>query len=314
MDDPGNEPDNRPEDGNEKEALDGFAPWDGRRVPVTLLGGYLGAGKTTAINELLARTTRPIAVLVNDVGAVNIDASLIARRHGDTIELTDGCVCCSLGQDLAEAFEAIRNRPTPPEHVVLELSGVADPARVIPWTRSDGFQLDGVIVMIDTDRFLDWIDAPSISTTMTTQLMAADLFLLTKTDLVTERRVDEVAAKLDELVPGVPALASNNPMAAASFLNLGTRQGARFTSLPDPSLFDTHTTSIIAVPDPVELSTVETLLDGLDVAAIRAKAIVRTPDGVSHLVHQVGRRRMITPLPDAESQPTTDLVVISSAQ
>ena len=64
-----------------------FAPWDGRRVPVTLVGGYLGAGKTTIINDLLARTTRPIAVLVNDVGSINIDAALVARHSGDTIEL-----------------------------------------------------------------------------------------------------------------------------------------------------------------------------------------------------------------------------------
>ena len=68
---------------------------DGRRVPVTLVGGYLGSGKTTLINELLGRTDRPIAVLVNDVGEVNVDAALISRRSSDTIELTDGCVCCS---------------------------------------------------------------------------------------------------------------------------------------------------------------------------------------------------------------------------
>ncbi|MDC0359149.1 hypothetical protein OAM92_00295, partial [Acidimicrobiales bacterium] len=59
-----------------------FAPWDGRRVPVTLIGGYLGAGKTTAINEFLRRTDRPVAVLVNDVGDINIDSALIKRRHG----------------------------------------------------------------------------------------------------------------------------------------------------------------------------------------------------------------------------------------
>ena len=70
--------------------------WGGRRAPVTLLGGYLGSGKTTLLNELLASADRRYAVLVNDIGAVNVDAALVARRDGDTIELTDGCVCCSL--------------------------------------------------------------------------------------------------------------------------------------------------------------------------------------------------------------------------
>ena len=298
------------------EALDGdyddvIAPWDGRRVPVTLLGGYLGSGKTTAINELLARTDRPIAVLVNDVGAVNVDAALIARRHGDTIELTDGCVCCSLGEGLAQAFNKIRGRSKPPEHVVLELSGVADPGRVIPWAKSDGFRLDGVIVMIDGENFLNWIDSPAIGPTMSAQLQAADLFVITKTDLVTEDVARSVEGRLHELHPNTPTLRSTSPMAAASFLNLSTRHG-ELTALPVPSLFDVHTTTTIAIPDPVSLDELHATLDELDSSVLRAKAVVRDPAGGCHLVHQVGRRRSVTPLPNAEAQPVTDLVVISA--
>ena len=292
-------------------ADDQFAPWDGRRVPVTLLGGYLGAGKTTAINELLARTDRPIAVLVNDVGAVNIDAALIKRRHGDTIELTDGCICCDLGQGLAEAFDGLRQRPVPPEQVVVELSGVADPARVVPWAGSDGFRLDGVIVMVDSQQFLEWEDHPKIGPTMVAQLHGADLFLLSKTDIVDPATVDAVTARLGQLVPETPTLRSTSPMAAAGFLNLGTRSGSSFTAVPDPSLFDTHTTTTVALPDPVPLAAVEAILDDLGPEAVRAKAVVRDPDGKQHLVHQVGRRRSIKPLPAAEDQPSTDLVVIS---
>ena len=88
-----------------------FAPWDGRRVPVALLGGYLGSGKTTLLNELLRRTEVPIAVLVNDVGAVNIDSRLIERRASDTLELTGGCVCCSLrGANTGIAPRGCQNR------------------------------------------------------------------------------------------------------------------------------------------------------------------------------------------------------------
>ena len=64
-----------------------YLPWDGRRVPLTFVGGYLGAGKTSIINDVLLEASHPIAVIVNDVGTVNIDARLIRRRHGDTIEL-----------------------------------------------------------------------------------------------------------------------------------------------------------------------------------------------------------------------------------
>ena len=87
-----------------------YAPWDGRRVPVTLLSGYLGAGKTTIINEMLGRTDVPIAVFVNDVGAVNVDAKLIQKQDGDTLDLTGGCVCCSLKNGFLEAFDQLRPR------------------------------------------------------------------------------------------------------------------------------------------------------------------------------------------------------------
>ena len=132
-----------------------FLPWDGRKVPITFVGGYLGAGKTTAINELLAYADRPIAVIVNEVGAINIDAALIRRRHGDTIELTNGCICCSSIDEVGAAFDQLRRRREPPDHVVVELSGIAEPQRMLPWGNSAGFRLDGVIVVVAADQVAD---------------------------------------------------------------------------------------------------------------------------------------------------------------
>ena len=129
-----------------------YLPWDGRRVPITFVGGYLGAGKTTAINEVLATADRPIAVVVNDAGAVNVDAALIRGCDGDAIELTDGCVCCTNIDDMGAAFDTIRSRPDPPDHMVVELSGVAEPTNVIPWGRSAGFLLDGVVIVVAVDQ------------------------------------------------------------------------------------------------------------------------------------------------------------------
>ena len=101
------------------------------RLPVTVVGGYLGAGKTTLLNRLLADTQgRRLAVLVNDFGAVNIDAGLIANRDGETISLVNGCVCCSIGDNLGMTLYDLAERPDGPEHIVIEASGVADPARI----------------------------------------------------------------------------------------------------------------------------------------------------------------------------------------
>ncbi|NIR41904.1 MAG: GTP-binding protein, partial [Actinobacteria bacterium] len=181
-----------------------IAPWDGRRVPVTLLGGFLGAGKTTVVNEVLARTDRPIAALVNDVGAVNIDAALVRRRHGDTIELTDGCVCCSLAGGLAAALDTLRERPDPPDHVIVELSGVADPGRVVPWAGSDGFRLDGVVVLVDAEQFPERVHDPATADAVITQVRRADLLVLTKLDLATPATAATTRELLASLVEGVP--------------------------------------------------------------------------------------------------------------
>jgi len=288
-----------------------IAPWDGRRVPVTLLGGYLGAGKTTVINAVLAKTDRPIAVLVNDVGAVNIDASLVRRRHGDTIELTDGCVCCSLASGLAAAFDGLRAREEPPDHVILELSGVADPSRVAPWAGSDGFRLDGIVVLVDAEQFVDRLDDPGTGPSVRQQVIAADLFVLSKLDLATADQRAAAEMRLTELAPGVPVLEAGDAVATASFLDLGTRQPGGVADTPPPELFDAHEVHLQALPQPIERADFETLIASLPASTLRAKGIAVTPDGTRLLAQVVGRRRVIIELPDAESQPPTDLVVIT---
>jgi len=288
-----------------------IAPWDGRRVPVTLLGGYLGSGKTTVINAVLAKTDRPIAVLVNDVGTVNVDASLVRRRHGDTIELTDGCVCCSLAGGLAAAFDSLRDRPEPPDHVILELSGVADPNRVAPWASSDGFRLDGVVVLIDAEQFVDRLDDAATGPSVRQQIGAADLFVLSKVDLASAAERSATEERLVAVAPGVPILDAADAVATASLLDLGTRRPGGVADTPPPELFDAHDVHTQAVPQPIERADFERMILSLPASTLRAKGIAVTPEGTRLLAQVVGRRRTITELPDAERQPPTDLVVIT---
>jgi G3E family GTPase len=293
------------------EMVEVIAPWDGRRVPVTLLGGYLGAGKTTVINAVLARTEQPIAVLVNDVGEVNVDAALVRRRHGDTIELTDGCVCCSLASGLAAAFDGLRARDVAPDHLILELSGVADPGRVAPWADSDGFRLDGIVVLVDAEQFIDRLDDPATGPTVRTQVDAADLLVITKVDLASPDVLRDTTARLVELAPGVPILHADDAIATASFLDLGTRRPGGVAATPPPALFDAHDIDTQPIPQPIEQADFEALIESLPASTLRAKGIAVTPDGTRLLAQVVGRRRVVTKLPDAEDQPPTDLVVIS---
>jgi G3E family GTPase len=294
-----------------------FLPWDGKRVPITFVGGYLGAGKTTIINDVLAHADRPVAVIVNDVGSINVDARLIRRRKADMIEVTNGCVCCSSIDGMGAAFDQIRARLEPPDHVIVELSGVAEPQRMVPWGNSAGFMLDGVVVVVAADQLVadarpDWLWEQ-----LCAQIIAADLLVLTKADLVGESAFKYARMRLSELAPTVPVFDGGRgafgPGAVGRLLALGGR--TRFDASPAATLFDAHETHRIPVPVGLTRAAVDLWLDNLPHQLIglvvRAKGVVATIDAGVVLVQVVGRRREITTLPEPEQQDPTDLVVVT---
>jgi G3E family GTPase len=288
-----------------------YAPWDGRRVPVLLLGGYLGAGKTTLINEMLRRTDVPIAVLVNDVGDVNIDAELIRRQEGDTLDLTGGCVCCSLKNGFLEAFEQLRARPEAPELVVVELSGVADPRPAASLSETPGFAVDSVAVLVDLDQFLDFeAETSVVAESVRAQVEAADVLLLTKRDLVDAEREQKVRHRLAELAPQTPVFLAESAHSAAGLMGLAARRPLAELG-EERTLFDQHHTSVIPIDGTMRRDDLQSLVDSFGDDVIRAKGIVQIETGEIVVVNKVGRRRSLDPVPMAETQPTTDIVVIS---
>ena len=299
-----------------------FLPWDGRRVPLTFVGGYLGAGKTSVINEVLRHADRPVAVIVNDLGSINIDAALVRRRHGDTIELTDGCVCCSSIDGLGAAFDQIRARPTPPDHVIVELSGVAEPERMLPWGRSAGFVLDGLVVVVAADqlepgRLPEWVHVH-----LDSQIRAADLLVLTKTDLVDTPGVIAAHDRLGELAPDTPVIErAPGPDAVGAlgrFLALGGRRPGGVTEVSPSTLFDAHQVSLEPLPAGMTVAALDAWLRELRTRReadggrlVRAKGMVLTADLGLVLVQVVGARQEIDAVPESERAEPTDLVVIT---
>ena len=250
-----------------------FLPWDGRRVPITFVGGYLGAGKTTVINEVIAHADRPIAVIVNDVGLINIDAKLIRKRRGDMIEVTNGCVCCSSIDGMGAAFDQIRARPEPPDHVLVELSGVAEPSRMIPWGQSAGFMLDGVVVVAAADQLMPGVLPDWVQQQLCAQITAADLLILTKADLIDVFSLSKVRKQLAELAPTTPVFDGRSNLgsfggfrglgAVGRFLALGGRRPSGSHAIAPSTLFDAHQTQLIAPPDAMSLTELELWLDTL---------------------------------------------------
>jgi len=289
-----------------------YAPWDGRRVPVALLGGYLGAGKTTVINEMLARTDRPIAVMVNDVGDINIDAALIERQDGDTLDLSGGCVCCSLKNGFLEAFDQLRNREIPPEFVVVELSGIANPASAAGMASTPGFMLDSIVVLVDLEQFLESEDESSVvADAVRAQVRAGDVLLLTKRDLVDDARVAAVKARLTELAPETPILLADSAHSTAGLVGLGVRRPVPAIGR-GASLFDQFETTLVPIDGAMRRDQLDQILDGLPENTVRAKGIVQVETGELLLIQVVGSRRSIEPLPMAETSEPTDLVVITA--
>ncbi len=179
-----------------------------QRVPVTIVGGYLGAGKTTLINRLLEDDhSLRIAVLVNDFGEINVDADLIADHDGQTLALTNGCVCCSIADDLGGALATISSQAPQADHIVIEASGVADPGRIANYAYSQpGLSLDGVVILADCETVDTLVGDRFVGSTVKRQLSAADILLLTKTDLVGAANAAQTADRLKQNYPGAPLI------------------------------------------------------------------------------------------------------------
>ena len=161
------------------------------RIPFTVIGGFLGAGKTTLLNRWLAQAGAAagpppaprIAVLVNDFGAINIDAALVQQAGSDSIALSNGCVCCAIGDDLSAAITSLLQASPPFDAVVVEASGVSDPWRIAQHALAEPrLQLQAVLLLVDAAALAGHLADPLLADTLTRPLAHADLVLLNHAD------------------------------------------------------------------------------------------------------------------------------------
>ena len=266
-------------------------------LPVTIVGGYLGAGKTTLVNNMLRQAGGlRLAIMVNEFGALPIDTSLIEAADERIVSLTGGCVCCSYGEDMVSSLALLGALDPRPDHVLLEASGVAFPGAIAGTVGLlADFALDGTVVLADAETVRRRAADRYVGGTVRRQLAEADLILLNKCDLAED--ADAVGAWLAEQAPDVRILRATMAETPIDVV-LGARGGG--PAKPGVGPFD-HTGGYVSMaldaPDGADPDALARLLADPAHRLLRAKGFVRRPGGAMAGIQVVGNRWTVADAP-----------------
>ncbi|MBL0220650.1 MAG: GTP-binding protein [Myxococcales bacterium] len=300
------------------------------RVPFTILTGWLGAGKTTALNRMLAaQHGKKIAVLINELGRISIDTQLIIGRGGDVLELAGGCVCCKVDikNDLWDGIGDIIARSAP-DHVVLETTGIAEPAAIleglvrVPEKVRDRVMPAGVVCVVDAEA-----GGAALTTREEAreQVMSADRVLLAKLDVASIDAVRATHALLDQLAPHAERASFPTDDAGARAMTSWIVEPRKLRAWSQPSRHaehdhahapHAHANQIVAVTftddAPLLGDRVLAALDALGDRLLRAKGFLNVAgDDRRGFVERAGIRTELRYLePWGEGPRKTELVLI----
>ncbi len=286
-------------------------------VPILLVTGFLGAGKTSVVNHLLAHAEgRRIAAVVNDFGAINIDAELIEGASDGVVSLSNGCICCSLEGDLLRTLAALLRRDPQPEFIVIETSGVADPSDIVRnlmdpmiWREAP---LETVLCVVDaTTKTAALNDA-----LLRSQLRSADVVALSKVDLVDAAdcaKLRDIVRNLSPAAVMVDALHGEVPAALLFPVDVDRARAPREVAPRRPAI-DRFETLSWTSERPVSLPRLQQAIGRLAPKLARAKGLFETVDQPGRLtVFQLagGRATLAPGGARAAGVPRTRIVFIA---
>jgi G3E family GTPase len=253
-------------------------------VPFTILTGYLGVGKTTTLNRMLAAPHgRRIAVLVNELGRIAIDTRLIVARGSDVLELAGGCVCCKvdLKSDLWDGIAEVVARSRP-DHVVLETTGIAEPAAIldglgrVPVAVRDRIAPAGIIAVVDAESGAAQLDRHDEARE---QARAADRILLRKLDRASVEQHRAIRTRLHDLATHAEVASFPDSDDGATAMTSWLLAARRVRALAPPASHRHRhrqvTAAIFADPAPLSPDAVLAVLASLGDRLLRAKGFVR---------------------------------------
>lgn len=266
-------------------------------LPVTVIGGYLGSGKTTLVNHLLRHADgMRLAVLVNEFGELPIDEDLIEAEDDTLISIAGGCVCCSFGSDLTGALLDMARMQPRPDHLLIESSGVAIPSAIVgSVSLLDGFRADGIVILADGENLRRSAADKYMGDTVLRQIADANIIILNKADLVSAAALADTRAWLAGHKPDVRIIETTQgtvPPGAVldSFLTPNAAPGPHH----DTANLEMLT---LALSGPIDVDQLATALTRDDMGIIRAKGFVTARSGQKTLIQVVGTRCQISDAP-----------------
>ena len=281
-----------------------------KRVPALVVSGFLGSGKTTLVRHLLAdaqRSGRRAAVVSNEFGELGIDGALLNRAGDDYVELSGGCVCCRLSDELVETLQMLRERANP-DLVIVETSGVALPfdVQLNFWREpiADWIETDVAVSVVNAEQLAEERDLDGI---FAQQVSSADLLLLNKIDLVGPEALPKLEAALREIEPDAPLIRAVQAQVDPALLFPPDPDGVRERRRSEPVDARSHhhekfATEVLTVAEATEP---EALLERVRaLAPLRAKGFVLTSEG-PRILQGVGPRIELSKL---DFEPPADLL------
>ncbi len=280
-------------------------------MDVFLVSGFLGAGKTTLIQYFLSRETRDlgkVAIIVNEVGEVGVDGTLLAGRDVDLLEITSGCICCTIKTDFSKAVQEIYDRVAP-DFLVVEATGVAQPGEILDLLLDPPLRefcrIKRLVTVVDAEFFKA---REFLGPFYENQIRLADILVLNKVDLVGPARLTEIKGELEEMSRKAKILTTRYCQVDPSLL-LGASDadeavhpsGAGHAGHDHLACFQTFS---YENPHPMDRKRLTQFLDSLPAGLFRLKGWVLLGDGPFHLDFAAGRYRLApldTPRPTALS-------------